>query len=117
MKVTGWTWWDNPEYEDMFPIGPDRDCDKFEEVGALVVSEMRSNGYKFSGTYHQGGDFGVPIIDGKWLYQCSCRSWGHIMAMAYPDEIDDRDGYGYVKWAWMNPDGQKSVVPYERLSE
>ena len=116
MKVTGWTWWDNPEYKDMFPIGDNTDWDKIDHVEKLVAAEMRANGYKFTGTYHQNGDFGVPIIDDKWLYQCSCRTWGYIMVMAYPEEIDDKDGYGYVQWAWSNPEGQKSVVP-ELLNE
>ena len=34
-----------------------------------------------------------------------------MMVLAYPDEIDDSDGYGYVKWAWIPPEGEDMEVP------
>lgn len=114
MKITGWTWYDNPEYKEMFPIEERREpswngWDKIDKVERLVADELRKHGYKFTGSYHQDGDFGAPIIDDAWLYMCSCRTWGHIMAMAYPEEIDNSDGYGYTVWAWLPP--KEMVVP------
>lgn len=109
MKITGWTWWDNPEYKEMFPIGERPSLDEINKVERLIADELCAHGYKFTGSYHQEGDFGVPIIDDTWLYQCSCRTWGHIMAMAYPDEIDNSDGYGYTLWAWLPP--EEIIVP------
>lgn len=112
MKITGWTYWDNPDYKEMFSV--DEPCTAMDEfnVKYLISGELRKNGYKFTGGYHQNGEFGVPIIDNKWLYQCSQRVWGGIMAMAYPDEIDDSDGMGYVEWAWdSEPTNLKAVLP------
>lgn len=112
MKITGWTWYDNPEYEEMFPLEKRRECDCWDEiknVEKLIANELRKCGYKFTGSYHQDGDYGAPIIDDKWVYQCSCRTWGHIMVMAYPEEIDNSDGYGYTLWAWIPP--SEMIVP------
>ena len=69
--------------------------EKVDEVEKIIAEEIRKCGYKFTGSYHQDGDYGVPIIDDTWLYQCTCREWGGIIADAYPDEIDNSDGYGY----------------------
>ena len=111
MRVTGWTEWDDPNYKEMFPVGEAPDWNKKEEVSKIVADEIRRCGYKFTGSYHQEGDYGVPIIDDTWLYQCFCREWGGIIADAYPDEIDNSDGYGYVKWAWIVPENEEQVVP------
>ena len=112
MRVTGWTWWDNPEYKEMFPIEERAvSWDEIDKVERLIANELRKCGYKFTGSYHQEGDYGTPIIDDTWLYQCSCRTWGHIMAMAYPEEIDDSNGYGYTLWAWLPPSPEEMVVP------
>lgn len=116
MKVTGWTWYDNPDYKDMAPVGgpfPFEDC--WCEVKEIIAEEIRKHGYKFTGDYHQNGDFGAPIIDNEWLFMTSQRAWGHMMVRAYPEEIDNSDGYGYVKWAWIPPDGEKMVVPNDGI--
>lgn len=104
MKVTGWTYWEDDRYEEI-PI------DKYDEARRIVAREMRERGYKFTGNYHQNGDFGVPVIDEKWLLTMTQRSWGHMMVEAYPDKIDDTDGYGYCKWAWVAP--EEMVIPKE----
>lgn len=110
MKITGWTWYENPDYKELFPIGEESESPyEFQDVVDIVVAELRDKGYKFTGSYHQGGDYGAPIIDGCWIFQCSCRTWGGIMAAAYPDEIDNSDGYGYTLWAWLPP--EEMVVP------
>lgn len=120
MKVTGWTWWDNPEYAEMFPLEDRMDpswdmYDKVGEIEKLIAEDIRKHGYKFTGSYHQGGDYGAPIIDDKWLYQCSCRSWGNIIVMAYPEEFDSSDRYAYTVWAWLPPgypdNPERMIVP------
>lgn len=111
MRITGWTEWDNPAYKEAYPIGMDSGFPyEISAVRKLISEELRNKGYKFTGSYHQEGDFGVPIIDGEWLCQFTCRSWGDIMAMAYPEEIDDSDGLGYVVWAWIPPDSCHSMI-------
>lgn len=110
MKITGWTWYGNPDYKEMFPIEEQATSwDEIQKVETMIANELRSKGYKFTGSYHQGGDYGAPVIDDTWVFQCSCRTWGGIMAMAYPDEIDNSDGYGYTVWAWLPP--EEMIVP------
>ena len=108
MKVTGWT-----DLEDgRYPHDPaDDSMETFIEARNAVIDEIRKHGYKFSGIYHQDGMTGVPIIDDNWLFGVSQRSWGQIMAEAYPDQVDDSDGYGYITWAWMAP--EPMVIPKE----
>lgn len=114
MKVTGWTWWENPDYKDLSLIGSSPPFeDRWDEAKELIAKEIRDRGYKFTGGYHQNGDFGAPIIDNEWLFMASQRAWGHMMVRAYPDEIDDSDGYGYCKWAWIVPEGEEMITPKE----
>lgn len=81
------------------------------EVDKIIATELRNKGYKFTGSYHQGGDFGVPVFDTGKKYCTFQKDWGGIMAMAYPDEIDDSDGYGYLKWAWVPPVSEVEIAP------
>ena len=110
MKITGWTYWDNPEYQEIFST-EEASWDNVNKVKQLIADELRKCGFKFNGYYHQDGEHGVPVIDDKWVYQCSCRTWGGIMAMAYPEEIEDDDGFGYMTWAWLPPSQEEMVVP------
>lgn len=113
MKIIGWTNYDNPQYKEMFPIGGSYTKDEIDEVRNVIAEELRDRGYRFTGSYHQNGDYGVPIFDNGMIFTCSQRMWGGIMAMAYPDEIDNSDGLGYCDWAWIQPNNQKVVVPCE----
>lgn len=106
MKITGWTDWNDERYSDDIPDHI------FEEIKELVAKELRDNGYKFDGYYHQNGDHGVPVIDETWKFAVSFRSWGHMMIRAYPDKIDNSDGYGYTAWAWDAPTGETMEIPY-----
>lgn len=115
MKVTGWTYWEDDRYEEI----PN---DVFDLVWGIVGSELRAHGYQFTGSYHQNGDFGTPIIDDKWKFTLSQRSWGELIADAYP-EICDGDGMDYILWAWMPPEpmiippfGEKVDI-YEKLED
>lgn len=78
-------------------------------VKNMISDELRLNGFKFDGRYHQHGETGVPVFDNHKTFQCSLRTWGEIMAKAYPEEIDNSDGHGYLVWAWNNP--EPMVVP------
>ena len=109
MRIVGWTEWDDPDYKEMFPIGGQYNQEEIQAVKKIIVDELRANGFKFTGDYHQNGDYGVPIFDTGKVFQCTQRTWGAIMAEAYPDGIDNNDGYGYVKWAWIAP--EQMVVP------
>lgn len=157
MKVTGWTYWEDPNYIDIndehtriaieltkhVPKLPDRetfsvmseeeqtktlqerriafdsalDNDELRNVDALiseaykvVIEEVRENGYHFTGNDHQNADYGVPIIDNKYKLCVGQRLWGGIIADAFPEEIDNSEGYGYIKWAWTVPEGEENKV-------
>lgn len=110
MKIVGWTEWGDPRYKEMFPIGGTYREVEVKVVRAIIAEELRTNGYKFTGSYHQNGDYGVPVFDNGEVFQCSQRIWGGIMAEAYSDEIDNSDGYGYTVWAWLPP-YEPMVVP------
>lgn len=102
MKVTGWTDWEDPRYMSSDESG----LDLFGLLRDVVIEEISERGYKFTGEYHQNGDFGVPIIDNKWRFEVTQRSWGGIMKAAYPDEVSD-----YIEWAWTPPDGEEMIIP------
>lgn len=111
MKVIGWTeWLDRYDWE----------CTKeeFEEAWNAVVKELKEKGYHFDGSYHQNGDFGVPVLDNGERFQVCMRYWGGVMADAFPEEFDDPDNsYNYVRWylgaeeickkQFYTPDGSK----------
>lgn len=95
---------DKPEIHEINKI-----CD---DCYKAVVECIRENGYHFNGNDHQNAPWGCPIIDNKYIVCLSMRSWGGIMAEAYPDEIDNSDGYGYVKWAWSDYGDVKYPTEY-----
>lgn len=82
-----------------------------EEIEKAVIEELRAHNYHFPGYYHQNADFGSPIIDDKYIFCTTQRRWGGIMAKAFPEEIDNSDGMGYLEWAWEN--NHTKVYPKE----
>ena len=44
---------------------------------------------------------------------CFHENMGDIMAEAFPNEIDNSDGLGYVMWSWYNSETQdcKTKLP------
>ena len=110
MKIIGWTDYDDPKYTERFPYGGRYTGQEVIETENMIAQELRKKGYRFDGTYHQNGDYGAPIFDDGTIAQFSFRAWGHIMALAYPEEIEDKE-YGYLRWAWMIPDGQEPILP------
>lgn len=105
MKVVKWTNWYDPEY-----LGREHDGIYEQSVLEAIASDLRNHGYKFTGDYHQNGDYGAPVLDDGTICQYSLRGWGRVMSLAYSDEIDDSDGMGYCVWAW-SPPPERMVVP------
>ncbi len=75
MKVVKWQRWS-------------MDLDDFSNSGGpeheeALVDLIVRRGYAFSGQYHQGGEFGVPVFSDGKILQCSMRYWGGIMARAW----------------------------------
>ena len=102
MRITGWTWPENPEYEDIcdYPITDEQ----WEEYTNIVVDEIRKNGYKISGYEHQ--DLYAPVFDDKYYCYVSLKTWGEVMRKAYPEETEN-----YMKWAWQHPKEEEKVFP------
>ena len=94
LKVTGWTHWSDGKYKDL----EDENSDLFALAYESVINELKKTGYKFTGTYHQYGKFGVPIINNKYRFELSQRSWGSVVAEAHPDKKYETDHESYIKW-------------------
>lgn len=108
MKIVGWTWYGVHRCVRLSP----KTLEETKQIKKIIAEELRNKGYKFTGDYHQNGDYGVPIFDNGMIYECSQREWGDIMVQAYPDEIDNSDGMGYCTWAWLPP--EPMIVPDEK---
>lgn len=116
MKIVGWTRFGDPNYAEMFPIGTRIKKDypwNRTEVENVIVEELRNSGYRFTGDYHQNGDFGVPIFDNGMVATFTKRQWGALMYRAYPDDGDYSEGLEYVKWAWdwLEMDEKDRIFP------
>ena len=93
MRIIGWTAWHDPRF-------PDEHNDPlFGERRAEVVEELKRRDYHFTGYYHQEGECGVPIFDDGGALRVSFRSWGQIMADAWPEEKCPEHN-AYIRWAW-----------------
>lgn len=64
------------------------------EMLDCLIKHCKEKGIRFSADYHQYGDYGVPIVDNKYMYFTFARTWGWIMAMADDDKSDN----GYLKY-------------------
>ena len=104
MKVVKWTEWDDEHNDDI------ESCREIEEMSEVVAKELREKGYHFNGSYHQNGDYGVPVLDNGKYFQVTQRTWGGVMAMAYPEEFDDpEDTYNYVVW-YLGPENPSECI-------
>ena len=104
MKVTGWTDWKFPEEKTKYETVPD---DFYDVARQAVIKEIQKHNYSFCGDTHQNYDYGVPIIDDKWVLQCSQREWGGIMAEAH----NDINQWAYLRWYITTPESPKAKYP------
>jgi hypothetical protein len=84
---------------DKIPMWLDEDKVKeyesiLSEMETCVIEHCKEKGIRFSANYHQYGDYGVPIIDDKYMFFTFARTWGYIMAMTDDDKSDN----GYLKY-------------------
>ena len=116
LKVIGWTDWEN--YEGYIVL--DRfTMEEEEKIHEAIIKELREKGFKFTGSYHQQGRYGTPVleIDGiKFIYRATQREWGGVMAEAFP-ENNKNDGFDYCTWAWLVPENEEMVIPSDKLIE
>lgn len=108
MKVIRWDEWDDLRWREVAEM----DKDEREEADKAVIEALRETGYHFDGGYHQNGLYGVPVFDNGKYYEVSMRSWGGIMARAFPEEFDDPSNQmNYVRWYLGDRDFSKWKVP------
>lgn len=84
---------------DKIPIWLDEDKVKgyesiLSEMLECLIKHCKEKEIRFSADYHQYGDYGVPIIDNKYMYYTFARTWGWVMAMVDDDKSDN----GYLKY-------------------
>ncbi len=101
-KVIGWGWYDDPEFENMSPTNAAWDA---------IVSDIRENGYLFTGNDHQYKQTCAPILSNGKMCIFSARSFGGVMAAAhgYTKEGD------YAKFAFDTINEEYKKYPPERM--
>ena len=87
------------DVNDKIPTFVDEDraksyADTLNVIEKCIIEHCKEKGIRFSADYHQYGDYGIPIIDNRFMYMGFARTWGWIMAMADGDESDK----GYLKY-------------------
>ena len=87
LKVVGWT-----DYDSNFPSISVTN-EEVSEVLAVVVEAIREGEYMISGQDHQCASAGVPVFDNGTCFRASMRSWGSIMAFAYPEFNGQKTNY------------------------
>ena len=87
-------------------------CDEVErawrEAEDVVKECIRRNGFKFSGEYHQYGEYGMPMFDDCSVLFCSWRHWGSIMAEAW--DPDGKKGLDYLDFYMPGFGGDEKVT-------
>lgn len=74
---------------------------------SAVVEAIRKGKYCFSGTYHQYGNTGCPVLSDGTAARYSMRGWGRVMALA----CDDYTETAYAQFAWSLPKGLVEHTP------
>ncbi len=87
LKIIGWT-----DYNSDFPSVTVANED-IKELLDIVVKEILTNGYMFSGEEHQNTSTGVPVFGDGTCFRASMRAWGLIMTFAYPKIGDNETHY------------------------
>jgi len=89
-------------------------CDKqnnYKDFWDCVRKFLVEKNIKFSGSWHQRWEYGVPLIEheGKlYAFAVSARCWGQIMAEAfYPN---DKSLLAHVRWFYWVPRGENITV-------
>ena len=78
-----------PAFEEKLAGRPRDEIERaWHEAEDLVKACIRRNGFKFSGEYHQYGEYGMPMFDDGSVLFCSWRHWGSIMAEAWDPDGD-----------------------------
>lgn len=125
MKVVKWGEWDD-HFDNEYWKNHGHMCAYTKEEYEAVIKSVQSLGYKFSGEYHQNGDYGVPYFDNGKPFMVTQRNWGYIMAQAWPNEIKawknrlpsrkENNDNDYVAFSWFS-DEMKNIYVYPSKGE
>ena len=88
-----------------------QDQNNFRDFWDCVRKFLVDKNIKFNGSWHQNGEYGVPLIEyeGKlYAFAVSMRRWGQIMVDAF--EPNNKRPTAYVDWAFSIPDGERFTV-------
>jgi hypothetical protein len=69
---------------------------KKDKAWNIVVRYMKEKKLQFTGIYHQGGEYGIPIFDNDFVLILTQRNWGSLMC----EVMEDESCMGYVPWAF-----------------
>lgn len=105
-------WKTETEY-DKIPMWLDEDKvneynNLLSEMETCVIEHCKEKGIRFSADYHQYGNYGVPIVDNKYMYYTFARTWGRIMAEADNDFSD----MGYLRY-YLYTSEHPTIYPNE----
>lgn len=108
IKVIGWTDIYNANYPECTL------SDRSSVYYKAVIEALKENEYKFTGDYHQNGEYGAPVFNDGTLLFLSIDEWGWIIAKTYGiyNEYGQLDRY---KWAWLVPQEEKEKIPDKDL--
>lgn len=99
LKVIGWTYYDDPNYE------------YFETTWAThnaVLQDVINNGYEFTGYHHQEYDYCCPVLNNGKKIIFSQRGFGGLMAKAH----GFNKTYDYSIFAYpVNPNSKEYKFP------
>lgn len=101
-KVIGWTFSENYNIENA-PLT--------FAARHVIVDDIRTNGYLFSGYEHQEACYGCPVLNDGKKRTCSQRGFAGIMAEAY-GEIDL---YSYSRYMFGIPK-EIMIIPKSRVN-
>ena len=113
MKLIGFTTWSDDRYQEI------EDQIEEEQAEEVTIKYMKEHGYRFTGIYHQKGDFGTPYFDTDQKLCLSFRGWGALMAkvLDLPEEVNNDLGLdmSYCYWAWY-ADNNECVLPDNKVN-
>lgn len=84
MKIIKWDKWDDNLIKN-FPNNDKNILTYTEEEYKIVAEAAREAGYKFSGEYHQNGNFGVPYFENGKPFMVTQQNWIKVMKLAWPE--------------------------------
>ena len=104
-----------PAFEEKLAGRPRDEVERaWREAEDVVKEYIRRNGFKFSGEYHQYGEYGMPMFDDGSVLFCSWRHWGSIMAEAWdPDGDKGLDYMDFYMPGFCN--AEKEIAPKHEL--